>query len=75
MANSKRKLEGADRTWGFAFGVDGVVSIREACRLMSIGRSTLYQLFEQEKLRRGNIGRKVVVCRRSIDEHLKLAEV
>lgn len=75
MANTKTKLTGADKTWGFRFGEDGVVSVNEAMRILSVGRTKLYELFDDGKVRRGNIDRKVIVCRRSILEYLKTVEV
>lgn len=68
------KLTGADQEWGFRFGVDGVLSVREVLKHLSIGRTKLYELFDERKLRRGHIGKKVVVCRRSIQEYLKTIE-
>jgi hypothetical protein len=76
MGNSmETKLSGADKSWGFRFGVDGVVSVRDAIRHLSIGRTKLYELFDAGLLRRGHVGTKVVICKRSMSEYLKTVEV
>jgi hypothetical protein len=75
MTNNQTKLIGADKTWGFRIGCEGMVSIREAMRHLGVGRTKVWQLQKEGKIRWGNIGRKVVICRRSMNEFLKTVEV
>jgi hypothetical protein len=69
------KLIGADKSWGFRFGCDGVVSVNEAMEHLGIARTKLYELKNSGKIRTGKIDRKTVVCRRSMNEFLKTVEV
>lgn len=75
MPNTKEKLSGSDRTWGFRFGIDGTASVEEAMGLMSVKKTKFYELVKARKIRCGKMERKTVVCRRSILEYLGSIEV
>jgi hypothetical protein len=65
----------ADDKWGFEFGCNGVVDMREASRLLAeASRSTLTRYAEAGSIRRGRIGGRVVFCRRSIESFIQNAE-
>jgi hypothetical protein len=63
------RLEGADRRFGYEFGVEGVLNTDEAIALTGYTRSWLDKLHEQGKVRKrrraGGVGR-IEWCKRSL---------
>lgn len=75
--NSETFRSSADRHWGFTFGVDGVIGIQAACKMLGgVHKATIYRRVAQGELRKGNhpSGRKSVICLRSIREYLAKME-
>lgn len=70
-----------DRSWGYRFGCDGVVTKREACRLLGdVHERTLYRRIAERVLRKGyakpNQKRSGLrICRRSIEDYLAACKV
>jgi hypothetical protein len=61
-------LEGADKQWGFPFGVDGTMFVPDACEHLGISHDTLDRRVAAGKLRKGkHPGGKNVVCIRSMN--------
>jgi hypothetical protein len=70
----------ADLRWGYRFGVEGVVPIKEAARLMACSTRTVERRVQAGLLRRGYRMPGVptsgaVICRRSLNDHLSQMEV
>lgn len=72
----KTKLDRpADVQWGFPFGVDGCVSIQEAAGILGgVSKRSVFRLIEVGKIRRGKIGSRAVICRRSLKTYLSQCE-
>jgi len=47
------------------------LSITEACKLLSIGRTSLYQLIKSEKITARKIGRRTIFLRDELEHALK----
>jgi hypothetical protein len=62
------ELAGADAEWGFRFGVDGLMSVPDACRHLGISHDTLERRVADGKLRKGKHpnGRNAI-CVRSME--------
>lgn len=50
---------------------DGLVSVTEACRLLSVGRTTLYALIKAGKLPSGTIGSSRRLPRRAVVDYAR----
>lgn len=77
MASEIRKRK---EKWGYPFGVDGVVLLKEACETLATSEDTIYRLAEQGKLRLGrHAGNKkrgrTVVCKKSMVAYLNSIEL
>ena len=73
-------LQGADREFGYRFGVDGLMSLGEACEFLGgIDVQTLNRRVGEGLIRKGksNGGRygRILVCRRSVNEYIAGLEV
>lgn len=65
----------ADTSYGYAFGIDGVVSMQETCKLLGdVSRDTVDRLCEARKLRRGKTDGLVRICRRSLTNYIRSLE-
>jgi len=64
----------ADAEWGYRFGIDGVVTMREACELLALSHDTIKRRAAEGRLRLGNDGGRIKVCRRSIADYLSEIE-
>ena len=77
---TKDEPEGADAKFGYRFGIDGLVSLEEACRFLGgINRDTLNKYAAQGLIRKGKrsglrYGR-VVICKRSLEEYASSLEL
>jgi excisionase family DNA binding protein len=71
---NKTALTGADKTWGFLFGVDGLLTLDQAQGFLGVSQRTVYRLLDDGVLRRGKVRGKVVICKRSVLEYLKTVE-
>lgn len=49
-----------------------VLNIVETCQLLGIGRTTLWRLIKQERIKATMIGRRVIIARSDIFEFIKL---
>ena len=63
---TERPRTPADEQYGYAFGCDGMVSVKSAMAFLDVGRSTIYRLIDKGSLRKGRIGPTVRICRRSL---------
>lgn len=72
---SNKSLEGADKQWGFHFGVDGTLSIDDAADFLSVSDRTVYRLEADGLIRTGRVRGKKVVCKRSLMVYLRTCEV
>lgn len=71
-----KRLEGNDRRFGYEFGVDGVVTLKEAAALLGVTIRTVRLYCQRGQLRRGNqAGRGRVICKRSIEALRKPVEL
>lgn len=71
---AKQTLKGpADEMYGYAFGCDGLVSFKEACKLLGgICSKTLYRRIADGSIRKGKLGtKKAVICKRSLQEYIQ----
>lgn len=69
---------GADRKWGYPFGVEGCLPVEESCELTGgIHRETLKRKADAGLVRRGRhpSGRSLAYCRRSISEYPAQMEI
>lgn len=65
----------SDVQWGFPFGVDGCVSILEAAEMLGgLSKRSVFRLIHDGKIRRGKIGSRAVVCKRSLHSYLANSE-
>lgn len=65
----------ADKTHGYKFGCDGVVSVKEArVRMGKVSKATIYRRFAEGVIRRGRDGGRAIVCLRSLTEYLSQLE-
>lgn len=71
---SKNALQGADKQWGFKFGVDGLLTIEQTQTFLGVSQRTVYRLINDRSLRRGYVRKKPVICRRSVAEYLRTVE-
>lgn len=61
----------ADRSFGYRFGCEGVLSIEKAREALGgVCRMTIYRRVNEGLLRKGQDKRRVVICRRSLREYL-----
>lgn len=66
----------ADRRFGYPFSVNGLMSQEEAAKhLGGLSHDTLHRLYVDGKIRKGKHERKIVYCRRSIEEYGRSIEV
>jgi hypothetical protein len=68
----------ADKHFGYAFGCDGLASIKETCALLGgVHRDTITAKVRAGFLRKGRHvdGNKAVVCRKSIKEYVARMEL
>jgi len=71
------KLNTADEQAGYPFGVDGLMSVGEACTFLGgISHDTLYRRCAEGRIRRGRhaANGKACFCRRSVVEYAKSLE-
>ena len=60
-------LSAADEQWGYKFGVDGLMSSKEACHYLGdVSRQTLHRYWSKGFIRKGNQPGRAKFCRRSI---------
>lgn len=72
----KEKLTGVDAKFGYEFGCEGLMTVDEACKMLSLTRWTIDKLHLEGKLRKGHItGGRVRICRRSVREYLATLEI
>lgn len=65
----------ADRHHGYRFGVDGLVSVDDACKFLgNISRDTLDRRANAGHIRKGRNGRRVVICKRSLANYASQLE-
>jgi predicted DNA-binding transcriptional regulator AlpA len=67
----------ADVRWGFAFGVDGVLTMKETCAALKTSRQTVWRLSTEGRIRQGNLrgpGTSVRYCKRSVDRFIQSLE-
>lgn len=64
----------ADSEHGYAFGVDGLLSVSEAAEALKVSTRTVFSLLQSGHLRRGKIVRRTVVCRRSLQKYIQSLE-
>lgn len=65
----------ADKQYGYRFGCDGLIGFDEARELLGgVCRKTLYRRIEEGLIRKGNIKKKSVICRRSLVEYISSLE-
>jgi hypothetical protein len=65
----------ADREWGFEFGVDGIVNLETAAKMLADASTrTVLRRIADGKIRGGNEGRRLVICLRSIRQHIRRGE-
>lgn len=74
---STNALKGADKSFGYAFGCEGLVSTEEAMQILAVSRYTLDRRVADHSLRKGRHpgGGRVAFCRRSIREYLARMEL
>ncbi|TWU12880.1 hypothetical protein CA54_17060 [Symmachiella macrocystis] len=75
---TENKLTGADKEWGYRFGVNGLMSVDEACAFLGgIHGETLKRKSNDGLVRRGRHpnGRTLAYCRRSVIEYIAQMEV
>lgn len=71
IAVTEEKTSPADERYGYQFGCDGVVSVRDAMEALGgVSKATIYRRFEEGLLRHGREKGRAVVCRRSLREYL-----
>lgn len=78
MIMAVKSVSPADDHFGYPFGVDGLMSIEEACDFLGkISRDTLGRLVAEGSIRKGHFPKrnKAVVCRRSVTEYAKSTEI
>lgn len=73
------KLSGADAKYGYAFGVEGLMSLQAAMDHLDIGRTALMRLVTKGTIRAGRgegdaKQRRYRVCRRSVLDYCKTLE-
>lgn len=44
------------------------LSVSESCRLIGISRMTLHRLIKAKKIKKGSIGRRVIISRKEIEK-------
>lgn len=67
-AETKSKSE---RTWGYRFGVDGLMTFQEVMKHLAIGRTAVFELIEKQEIRKGrpkgeSQQRRYRICKRSV---------
>lgn len=70
-----KRLNGADRRWGYEFGCDGRLTSAEAMSLTGYSRTHLYWLWNNGKVRMAKSGGRCQWCKRSLVEYTKPVEV
>jgi excisionase family DNA binding protein len=74
-ANADKKP--ADVRWGFAFGVDGILTMKETCAVLKTTRQTVWRLANDGRIRRENLngpGTSVRFCKRSVERYVQSLE-
>jgi hypothetical protein len=74
---TKPKIFGsaADDAWGYKFGVDGLLSVDEAAKFLSVSGRTLDRLAVARKIRKGRFPSNVrAFCKRSVQEFAQSLE-
>lgn len=65
----------ASMRWGYEFGCDGIVSIREAAKMLGgVSLTTVYRRISEGLLRHGVDGGRAIICRRSLTEYIASLE-
>ncbi|MFG0332543.1 MAG: helix-turn-helix transcriptional regulator [Maioricimonas sp. JB049] len=66
----------SDQYYGYQFGCDGLLTVREVEDLLRVSRSTIWRMCADGTLRKGRdeARRKVRICRRSVSEYIKSLE-
>jgi hypothetical protein len=76
MKTVATEMTATDRRYGYAIGVDGLVSLSDASALLGgVSRSTLDRLALAGSIRKARVGGKVCYCRRSLSEYIRTTEV
>lgn len=70
----KPSISAASRQFGYTFGDEGVVTMKEACRLLGMCRDTVKLKAAAGQIRIGSDGGRIKLCRRSIREYLATLE-
>lgn len=68
-------VNASDAEHGYTFGVDGVVAMPQAMRMLSLSRDTVMRRIDEGRLRAGRDGRLLRICLRSIHRYLADLEV
>ncbi|WP_417378160.1 helix-turn-helix domain-containing protein [Gimesia sp.] len=75
MSNPKEQSTGADAKYGYRFGCDGVMDVKEAGDTLGVCERTVWNYIEQNRFRHGNHpGGKKIICTRSLREYLSSLE-
>ena len=66
----------ATELWGYEFGCEGVMPIKEAAKFIAASPNTVRRRVDEGRIRMGKDGlRRTVICKRSLREYLKRLEV
>lgn len=80
MIASTKEPTSAEKRWGYRFGIDGLVSKAEAMEKLAIRSDRTLRRYDRRGLIRvgyripGVPGSGVVVCKRSLTDHLAACE-
>lgn len=65
----------SDRSWGYRFGCDGIVSLADAAVMLAgVSTRTVERRIVDGLLRPGKLGGRLVICRRSLNEYISTLE-
>ena len=69
-ATTKKPNSPAEQKYGYAFGCDGLMTYSEACQFLAVSLRKLYELIDEERIRKGKLTSSkqgsVRLCRRSV---------
>lgn len=82
-AERNETVSAVDQDWGWEFGCEGLMTLDDACEMLSVSRNTLDRLCTEKFLRKGksprhdpkNKATRVYICRRSVREYMRSMEV
>lgn len=74
---AEKQMSPADQKWGYRFGADGLMSLKETREFLSMSDDTIARLADAGKIRRGKNGENgwSMYCRRSVTEYASSLEV